>query len=925
MAQWDPRSYLAQAAAEHFLSVDVNATATTMVDYYEAIAAHLEATDRHRAIAEEVNAQRGAATNCQSHDRTSSAGSLQDGVMMTLETVPSASTAMVRCHGVAFGMPFTVLAEAPPGQDQRLLYEQRLESTIRHVFAESAAAFALPEYANCPSATVSDLARFAAAGLNERVAVCPAVIRVAELSRSVHSSSTNGRFDPTACAPLAVWRRVLHESKRRPTAEELGSAWAGVGLGDAVIVDAAADTLTKALSHHTRLDFGAVAKGYSVDVLFHAVQAASGSENVLVEWGGDLRSGGQHPLEARQWVVGIPQPPSLNELYKAWHAGEALPEPSYRHTLRMPAGGAAVAASGDYRQLYKFGFTHIMDTEAKEPLRALAHTVCGATAVCPTCVEADAAATALMLERSLEGAVRLAMRFRGRNNAQPAEFDTQHPSTSVEDDAAGYRGGVRLLRYYLFERNHDAFVHDEDDERIGEGDDERRRQVDKYLSRDAAVHAVSQETAALRGIHGSPLHGGKRQPIDPVLLSVFEDVKLLMACRPALHAIAVVPAAQRSRGGDSPVPGFHAVLLSSLTIFPNVQRQLARGRPLHAACNVMRGSALFNHVREPGMSIGMHVLSTADAEHVEAMRRNHGRWMAAVTASQLAPTPPPQDAEGPPSVTIVDQLAHCAYTATVRHVAEVGDHLHLVLDLVQAAPAAQSHAPLAKPSPLLLRAMSTLGAMPRAPFCALSGLCHTVAVLYAAHQRYGKIGVPVRGLTVCSESPPMLSCFAARSLVTSAFEAPTNDLAPHHGLWLAFLGGGAESFVGPKKQELGEPALVPDSNMADAPSLLAAAEEASERFFTFLPFPSFRAAPGLAAVVRATLCDVTVVGDGAAGDAQFVSITIALLPEATEWTDFGRAMAALVTTAAPSERMDLPLLTYSAIGAVHVTELKPLL
>jgi hypothetical protein len=99
-----------------------------------------------------------------------------------------------------------------------------------------------------------------------------------------------------------------------------------------------------------------------------------------------------------------------------------------------------------------------------------------------------------MLERSLEGAVRLAMRFRGRNTAPPAEFDTQHPSLSVEDDAAGYRGGVRLLRYYLFERNHDAFVHDEDDERIGEGDDERRRQVDKYLSRDAAVHAVSQET-----------------------------------------------------------------------------------------------------------------------------------------------------------------------------------------------------------------------------------------------------------------------------------------------------------------------------------------------------------------------------------------------------------------------------------------------
>ena len=47
---FDPRSYLAEAALVHASSVDATATATTIINYYEAIATHLQHAEAHRKI-----------------------------------------------------------------------------------------------------------------------------------------------------------------------------------------------------------------------------------------------------------------------------------------------------------------------------------------------------------------------------------------------------------------------------------------------------------------------------------------------------------------------------------------------------------------------------------------------------------------------------------------------------------------------------------------------------------------------------------------------------------------------------------------------------------------------------------------------------------------------------------------------------------
>lgn len=135
-----------------------------------------------------------------------------------------------------------------------------------------------------------------------------------------------------------------------------------------------------------KLDFNAIAQGYSVDVLA-AFLKTKGIENYLVEIGGELKAKGKKYEE--DWKVGIDQP------------NENATERKLEAVIRL--NNSALATSGNYRKFYEEGgqkFSHIIDPRTGYPAK---QNLLSATVIADDGITADAYATAFMimgLERS---------------------------------------------------------------------------------------------------------------------------------------------------------------------------------------------------------------------------------------------------------------------------------------------------------------------------------------------------------------------------------------------------------------------------------------------------------------------------------------------------------------------------------------------
>ena len=127
------------------------------------------------------------------------------------------------------------------------------------------------------------------------------------------------------------------------------------------------------------LDLNGIAKGYGVDRLAEVVQA-HGIDAALVGIDGEMRSFDLRP-DGEAWTIAI-----------------EAPDTQRRAPLSVLAlHDAAVATSGDYRHwvdVQGCRLSHTMDPARNAPLRTSPASV---TVVAPTCAEADAWTTALMV------------------------------------------------------------------------------------------------------------------------------------------------------------------------------------------------------------------------------------------------------------------------------------------------------------------------------------------------------------------------------------------------------------------------------------------------------------------------------------------------------------------------------------------------
>ena len=131
-----------------------------------------------------------------------------------------------------------------------------------------------------------------------------------------------------------------------------------------------------------KLDFNAVAQGYSVDLVAGFLES-KGIENYLVDIGGEVYGHGEKPGN-KQWKVGIEKP--------------AEDQSSDREiTAEIPITNLAVATSGNYRKYYEkegVRYSHTIDPHTGSPIR---HSLLSVTVVAASCAYADAYATAFMV------------------------------------------------------------------------------------------------------------------------------------------------------------------------------------------------------------------------------------------------------------------------------------------------------------------------------------------------------------------------------------------------------------------------------------------------------------------------------------------------------------------------------------------------
>jgi len=158
-----------------------------------------------------------------------------------------------------------------------------------------------------------------------------------------------------------------------PSLEDIAIARSGV---DSRLLERT-KTGWKRLSPLTKLDFGAIAKGYAIDRGI-AVLREHGIANAIVDAGGDLRAIGDHA--GKPWRIGLRHPRKTGATLGWFEA----------------RGDISIVTSGDYERFFTFDgkrYQHILDPQTGMP----ASLSSSATVIANNATLADAWSTALFV------------------------------------------------------------------------------------------------------------------------------------------------------------------------------------------------------------------------------------------------------------------------------------------------------------------------------------------------------------------------------------------------------------------------------------------------------------------------------------------------------------------------------------------------
>lgn len=196
-------------------------------------------------------------------------------------------------------------------------------------------------------------------------------------SMAIHRAS-HGRFDPTLSPLITAWG---FGPGHCPTADTLrvDSLLRIVGITKSHL---RGDTLYKDIAE-LQFNFSALAKGFGCDAAA-AVLKRNGVKDFLIEIGGEITAEGNSPRETL-WRVSVDKPITSDEVTHTSQLVVCLPTP------------CGMATSGNYRNFHTTAsgsrFGHTIDPVSGRPCTT---DVLSATVIAPTCMQADALATACM-------------------------------------------------------------------------------------------------------------------------------------------------------------------------------------------------------------------------------------------------------------------------------------------------------------------------------------------------------------------------------------------------------------------------------------------------------------------------------------------------------------------------------------------------
>ena len=199
------------------------------------------------------------------------------------------------------------------------------------------------------------------------------------------SRLTGGAFDITVGGLVNAWGFGPHQ-KEDSVLIKIDSLRQYVGYQNVDLID------FKVVKKYpnTKIDFNAIAKGYSVDlmakILWH-----HGIDNFLVDIGGEVYASGLKP-DGGKWNIGIEKPTETNHSDRNVQVVIAL-------------SNKATATSGTYRNYFvkdSIRYSHTIDPTTGRPVE---HTLLSVTVIADRCATADALATAFMVmgvEKAME-------------------------------------------------------------------------------------------------------------------------------------------------------------------------------------------------------------------------------------------------------------------------------------------------------------------------------------------------------------------------------------------------------------------------------------------------------------------------------------------------------------------------------------------
>lgn len=219
----------------------------------------------------------------------------------------------------------------------------------------------------------SDVGRANRFATQAPVAIAPSTHAVIE-SALRWANASDGAFDPAIGRVTELWDvQHAHAPPPEPAVRALAARhfYRHVQLG---------------MEHGTpsvfftdpdiHLDLGAIAKGYGVDQAADAMRRL-GVEHALVNVGGEIVALGNAP-DGNTWRVGVQSPDDARELMGT-----------------LEVSSRAIATSGDYEQFFRYRgvrYHHLMDPDIAAPRRTTKHSV---TVEAASCMDADAATTAV--------------------------------------------------------------------------------------------------------------------------------------------------------------------------------------------------------------------------------------------------------------------------------------------------------------------------------------------------------------------------------------------------------------------------------------------------------------------------------------------------------------------------------------------------